>query len=316
MASVLKQAYFHDEAAAFGALEAILWPNGPTCPHCGAVDRINRLEGVKDKKGRVRMGLWKCYHCRGQFTVRKGTIFESSHLKLHQWFQAAFLLCSSKKGISSNQLARTLRCTVKTAWFASHRIREAMRDGRMGPLGGDGKIVEIDETYFGNGAQARRNTMYSKGGRGSGVDRWKIVSLVERGGKARSSHIDFLTLNDVRSIVIKNVSFKSNLMTDESNLYTRLGTEFASHGVVNHSRKEYARGPVSTNTVEGFFSIFKRGMIGTYQHCGERHLHRYLAEFDFRYNNRVALGVNDEERTVAAIAGGRGKRLTYRDSSA
>jgi transposase-like protein len=169
MASVLTEAYFHDEAAAFQALEAILWPNGPTCPHCGATDRISRLEGVRSKpskkhpEGIVRHSLWKCYHCRGQFTVRKGTVFEASHLKLHQWFQAAYLLCSSKKGISSHQLSRTLRVTVKTAWFASHRIREAMRQGKLLPIGGAGEVVEADETYYGDKAVVTKRTKRGKG---------------------------------------------------------------------------------------------------------------------------------------------------------
>lgn len=192
MGGVLKEAYFHDEAAAFAALEAILWPNGPTCPHCGAIDRIGKLESVKDKKGRVRLGLWKCYHCRGQFTVRKGTIFESSHLKLHQWFQAAFLLCSSKKGISSNQLARTLRITVKSAWFASHRIREAMKDSKIDLLGGGGKIVEADETFIGRKKGFRRKP---------GFDHtMKVMSLVERGGAVRSVVMNRISRQDVARV--------------------------------------------------------------------------------------------------------------------
>ncbi|HEV2037418.1 MAG TPA: IS1595 family transposase [Candidatus Eremiobacteraceae bacterium] len=307
MTSVLTQPYFNDEAAAFAALEAILWPNGTTCPHCGATDRINRLEGVKDKKGRVRLGLWKCYHCRGQFTVRKGTVFEASHLKLHQWFQAAYLLCSSKKGVSSNQLARTLGCTVKTAWFASHRIREAMKDAKIAPLGGKGKFVEADETFFGRrkGFTKRRGFAHTM----------KVMSLVERGGDVRSTVLESITRTDVEQIIRENVHPKSTLMTDTAPYYKRskLGTD--KHKMVNHYANEYVRGDAHVNTLEGYFSVFKRGMKGVYQHCQEKHLHRYLAEFDFRYNARMALGINDAARTTKALLGARGKRLTYRDSS-
>lgn len=229
MGSILNEAYFHDEAAALETLEAILWPNGPTCPHCGATDRLNRLEGVRSKpskkhpNGLVRHGLWKCYHCRGQFTVRKGTIFESSHLKVHQWFQAAYLLWSSKKGISSNQLARTLGVTVKTAWFASHRLREAMRDGGLDPLGGAGKIAEADETFLHDMGRFRGSKVY----RGTGHKR-KVRTLIERGGNARSFHIENLAVNTIAPIVRENIARESALITDEARHYTRVGAEFSS----------------------------------------------------------------------------------------
>lgn len=313
MASVLNEAYFHDEAAAFEALEAILWPNGPTCPHCGATDRLNHLEGVYSKaskkhpKGVLRHGLWKCYHCRGQFTVRKGTVFEASHLKLHQWLQTAYLICSSKKGISSNQLARTLGVTVKTAWFASHRIREAMKDGNLGPLGGDMKPVEADETYIG------RKKGWKKPRSGFGHT-MKVMSLVERGGPVRSTVLDSVNRVDVERIIRKNLRHDTRLMTDSAAYYKRGNLGTAQHEMVNHDIEEYVRGDVHTNTLEGYFSIFKRGMKGVYQHCQEHHLHRYLAEFDFRYNNRVACGVSDTARTTRAIMGIVGKRLKYRDS--
>jgi transposase-like protein len=318
MASVLNEPYFHDETAAFAALEAIVWPNGPTCPHCGAIDRIGRLEGVRSKpskkhpEGVVRHGLWKCYHCKGQFTARKGTVFESSHLELRQWLQAAYLMCSSKKGVSSNQLARTLGITVKSAWFASHRLREAMRVGGLVPMGGAGAIVEIDETLQGRVAGAPKKVPH-----GEHLS-WRniVLTLVERGGSARSFHIDGATAGTLLPIIRQNISRETAVMTDELVTYKRLGDEFASHETVNHSIKEYARGHVTTNTVEGYFALFKRGMKGVYQHCSERHLHRYLAEFDFRYNNRVRLGVNDSARTANALRGIVGKRLTYRDSSA
>jgi transposase-like protein len=306
MPSVLNEPYFHDEAAAFAALERTLWPNGPTCPHCGAVDRINRLEGVKDKKGRVRLGLWKCYHCKGQFRCTKGTVFESAHLKLHQWFQAAYLLCSSKKGISSNQLARTLGCTVNTAWFASHRLREAMRAGDLAvPFGTGGGTVESDETFIGRkSGQPVRRAWHHK---------MKVLTLIDRDTRqARSTVVADLTKRDIGPVLYKNIAKEARLMTDEANHYTALGWEFARHDIVNHKAKEYVRGDAHTNTAEGYFGLFKRGMKGVYQHCSEKHLHRYLAEFDFRYNNRVRLGVGDEARTARALKGIVGKRLTYR----
>ncbi|MGB8438104.1 MAG: IS1595 family transposase [Candidatus Acidiferrales bacterium] len=319
MASVLNEPYFHDEAAAFKRLEAIVWPEGPTCPHCGATDRIGRLEGVRSKaskknpQGVVRHGLHKCYHCKGQFTARKGTVFESSHLELRQWLQAAYLMCSSKKGVSSNQLARTLGITVKSAWFASHRLREAMREGSLSPLGGEGKIVEADETYIG------RLTGVPKARRG-GYHKNMVLTLVERGGRARSFHVEGKAIRDIMPVVRQNVARESRVNTDEAKHYYDVGKEYAAHETVNHSLEEYARREgdrlVTTNTVEGFYSIFKRGMKGIYQHCDEKHLHRYLAEFDFRYNNRIRLGVNDVGRTVAALKGAVGKRLLYRDSSA
>jgi transposase-like protein len=269
MASVLTEAYFHDEGAAFEALEGIIWPNGPVCQHCGATDRLNRLQGVRSKpskkhpEGIVRHGLWKCYHCRGQFTVRKGTVFEASHLKLHQWFQAAYLLCSSKKGISSNQLARTLGCTVKTAWFASHRIREAMRDAKLAPIGGGGKIVEADETFLGN-----KKGFTKRPGVGH---KMAVMSLVERGGPVRSTVLDSVTRTDVEHVIRRNVRHDSRLMTDTAPYYKRGNLGTAQHEMVNHYANEYVRGDASTNTLEGYFSVFKRGMKGVYQHCSERH---------------------------------------------
>jgi transposase-like protein len=310
MASVLTEKYFHDEAAAFEALERILWPNGPVCPHCGATDRINRLEGVKDKKGRVRLGLHKCYHCRGQFTVRKGTVFESSHIKLHQWFQAAYLMCSSKKGVSSHQLSRTLGVTVKTGWFVSHRLREAMREGDLKiPFGYKGGPVEADETFIGNKKGATKKRAFHH--------KMKVLTLLDRTRRtARSVVINDLKPLTIAPILRRNISREARLMTDEAGHFIRVGRRFKEHGVVNHKREEWTRGDVHTNTVEGYFSIFKRGMKGVYQHCSEKHLHRYLAEFDFRYNHRVAKGIDDATRTEEALRGIIGKRLTYRDSSA
>ena len=308
MTSVLNEPYFHDEAAAFEALEGIVWPNGPTCPHCGATDRINKLQGVKDKKGRVRLGLWKCYHCRKQFTVRKGTIFEASHLKLHQWFQAAYLMCSSKKGVSSNQLHRTLGVTLKTAWFVSHRLREPMCDGNLNvPFDSGGTAVEADETFIGRESGKSKKRAYHH--------KMKVLSLVDReSGQARSMVVDDLKLRTVVPILRENIANEACVMTDEAGHCFQIGKVFAEHGVVRHGKEEYVRGDIHTNTIEGYFSVFKRGMKGVYQHCSKRHLHRYLAEFDFRYNNRVAIGTNDMERTTIAIQGIVGKRLTYKDS--
>ncbi|MEX0809931.1 MAG: IS1595 family transposase [Dongiaceae bacterium] len=297
--SVLSAKHFHDEQAAYEFVEARVWPNGPICPHCGTYERIGKLAGNS-----TRIGTYKCYECRKPFTVKVGTIFESSHVKLHLWLQAIFLLASSKKGISSNQLHRTLGVTLKTAWFMSHRIREAMRDGSFSPMGGSGKIVEADETYIGRKKGKTKGPGYEH--------KRAIFTLVERDGRARSFHIDQATIKTVTPILQANVDRETSLMTDDAGQYRYMSKSFAKHGVINHSAKEYVRGEISTNTVEGFFSIFKRGMKGVYQHCGEQHLHRYLAEYDFRYNERAALGVNDEERASRALKGVVGKRLTYR----
>jgi transposase-like protein len=306
--SILTEAHFHNEEAAYKRLESIVWPNGPVCPHCGNTDP-DRVYRIKGKTARV--GLLTCAECRKQFTVKVGTVFESSHVPLHKWFQAAHLLASSKKGFSAHQLHRTLKVTYKTAWFMAHRLREAMRDGDLAPLGGFGKIVEADETYFGSKDVIKKRTIRGKAAHSS---KRSVVSLVERGSKVRSFHVDRADQITVTQIVRENVSKETRLHTDESRLYARALDYVDNHETVLHSGGEYVRGDVHTNTVEGYFSIFKRGMKGVYQHCGERHLHRYLAEFDFRYNNRIARGVNDDARTHKAIEGIVGKRLKYRDS--
>ena len=301
--SVLSSPHFHDEEAAYGFAEARIWPNGRVCPHCGVVDRSGKLKGKS-----TRIGTYKCYACRKPFTVKVGTIFEASHVKLHIWLQAIFLLCSSKKSISSNQLHRTLGVTLKTAWFMSHRIREAMKAGSLlAPLGGEGKTVEADETFLWNkeGAPVKRGYQHKRA----------IAALVERGGTVRTFHVDRVDTKTLRPIVEANADRASAFMTDEAKYYRGIGRRFIDHGVVNHSSGEYVRGNAHTNTLEGYFSIFKCGMKGVYQHCDEKHLHRYLAEFDFRYNARVALGIDDQEGTARALRGIVGKRLTYRDSS-
>lgn len=304
--SVLSAPHFHNEKAAYRFLEAQIWPDGPICPHCGGFDRIGKLEGES-----TRLGVHKCYQCRKPFTVKVGTVFEASHVPLHKWLQAAFLMCSSKKGISSNQLHRTLGVTLKTAWFMSHRLREAMRDTTTEPMGGEGKTIEADETYFG-----RRKGVKKVGPGGHHRGMMAVVGLVQRGGKVRTFHVDKANKTVVLGIVQENVKCESALHTDESHYYKGADEIVASHETVMHSKEEYVRGNVTTNTIEGYFAIFKRGMKGVYQHCGEKHLHRYLSEFDFRYNERVALGVNDTERTAKALTGIVGKRLLYRDSSA
>ncbi len=320
MASVLTEAYFQDEAAAFERLEAIVWKNGPVCPHCGAMGRIGSLAGVRSKpskknpEGVVRHGLRKCYDCRGQFTVRKGTVFEDSHVPLHIWFQAAYLMCSSKKGVSSNQLHRTLGVTLQTAWFMSHRLREAMRDGTLAPLGGAGGVIEADTTFIG-GKEKNKHVGKRNARNIGGVGKQIVHTLVERNGRARSHHIPSVNSATLRPILNKHADKKSVLMTDTAGGYLHVGKTFASHEMVDHGADEYVRGDAYTNTVEGFFGILKRGITGICHHVSEAHLHRYLAEFDFRYSNRIKLGCGDLERTERALGGIVGKRLTYRDSS-
>jgi transposase-like protein len=311
MSSVLSDKQFNDEAAAYRFVEARVWPDGPICPHCGGVERVGKMGGRS-----TRIGTYKCYQCRKPFTVKIGTIFESSHIPLHIWLQAIGLLTASKKGISSNQLHRTLGVTLKTAWFLSHRIREAMRSGGLDPLGGAGKVVEADETYFGERENFRPSSQRGGRpyiGRGKGpANKRAVLALVERGGETRTFHLDRANKATVVKIVTDNVAQESYLHTDESRLYGDADQLFAEHHTVKHSVGEYVRGTVHTNTVEGVFSVFKRGTVGVYQHCSEKHLHRYLAKFDFRYNARQALGVNDAARAERALKGIVGKRLTYR----
>lgn len=311
--SILTKMHFHDEAAAFTELESIMWPDGPVCPHCGGMDRVYALKGVRSKpskknpEGVERHGLKKCGHCRKQFTVRVGTVFEDSHAPLHKWFQAIHLLCSSKKGISSHQLHRILEVQYNTAWFMSHRIREAMRSGPLAPpMGGNGNVVEADETYIGK-------SKFPKMPKGGFQHKNVVLTLVERGGNARSFHVERTDAVSILPVINENIAKEATVNTDEGRHYLRL-KKIRKHESVNHTAGEYVRGDVHTNTVEGYFSIFKRGMKGVYQHCKEKHLHRYLAEFDFRYNNRTALGVEDVQRARNAVSGAKGKRLTYRQA--
>lgn len=290
-----------DKARAY--LESVRWADGANCPHCGSVS-VRKMTGKAHRKG-----AYQCNDCRKQFSVTVGTIFERSKVPLHKWLAAFYLLSSSKKGMPSHQIHRMLGITYKTAWFMTHRIREAMKDDNPGPLGGSGKAIEADETFIGHNPDKYEFHQGRWKPTGGISAKYKVVTLVERGGKARSVHVDRLTSRNIRDILVRNADRQSDLMTDEAAYYYVAGMEFASHQRVNHGEREYVRGEAGTNTVEGYFSIFKRGMRGVYQHCGEKHLQRYLHEFDFRYSHR---DVTDDQRTVKALRGAEGKRLTYR----
>jgi transposase-like protein len=299
---------FHDENAARDWFEAARWPNGPVCPHCGSLKHY-----ATKKAGRYRCGEPEC---RKDFTVQTKSVMERSHVPLTQWAMAFYLYAASKKGFTAAQLQRALGCQYNTAWFIHHRVMEAMRRGGLEPpLGQGGKIVEADETYFGEVPEAKRRTKttsgrpFTKGGKSGPSNKRAIVALVERGGDVRSFHVAVADGLTVAKIVNENIAHEAHLMTDESKLYVTPGAQFAKHSSVKHRIGEYARGEVHTNTIEGYFSIFKRGMRGNYQHCAEKNLHRYLAEFDFRYNTR---NITDGERAALAVKAGEGKRLTYR----
>ena len=276
--STLDAPWFKNDEAARQHLEKIRWPDGPACPHCGSVERIKPLKGKSH-----RPGLYKCYECKGHFTATVGTLFERSKVPLHKWFQAVYWLCSSKKGISAHQLHRMLGVTYKTAWFMAHRIREAMRETNPEPLGGEGKVVEVDETYLGGRKRRTKNKLGRKIGL---ADKEKVVALVERDGRARSFHVESVNNLTIRRVLTEQLDRATHLRTDEAMFYRRIGKEYASHESVHHSVFEYVRGDVHTNTIENYFSIFKRGMKGIYQHVSQQHLKRYLGEFDFRYNQR------------------------------
>ena len=297
---------FHDDEAARLHLEAQRWPDGPYCPHCGECDAITRLQGKS-----TAPGLCICKSCRKKFSVTVGTIFERSHIGLAKWMLAFRLMASSKKGVSAHQLHRSLDVTYKTAWFMAHRIREAMRVESPEPLGGPGKVVEVDETYVGgkesNKHAAKRNSRDMFGRKEA------VVSLVERKGNVRSYHVANVTSKTLRPIIVQAAHRSSHLMTDGARLYPAVGREFAAHSSVNHEAGEYVRYSAKiamhSNTVENYFSILKRGIIGVYHHVSEAHLSRYLNEFDFRYNTRL---ISDRERTDLALKGSTGKRITYR----
>jgi transposase-like protein len=304
--SVLSKPYFHDEEAAFAYLESVIWGAEPICPKCGGVDRITKVKANPEK--RIRVGLWRCGDCKRQFTVKIGTVFEHMRIPLHKALQAVYLVTSSKKGISAHQLHRTLEITYKSAWFLLHRIREAMRDGgELPPMGGNGGTVEVDETFIGRKkGMPKKRAFHHK---------MKVLALVDRdSGKARTMVVDDVKAETLMPLVIANVEREARIMTDEHSGYRDAKRYFAAHGTTSHGKGQYVDledRSVHSNTVEGYFSIFKRGMKGVYQHCGEDHLHRYLAEFEFRYNNREKLGFNDNDRSIVALKGIVGKRLTY-----
>ena len=308
----ISRPHFYDEQAAYAYVEKLLWPKGPVCPHCGSTTRIKPLKGKS-----TRIGLYKCYVCRKPFTVKIGTIFEDSHIPMHKWVQGIYLMCASKKGISSNQLHRTLDISLKSAWFLSHRLREAMRSGDLTPFGANGGIVESDETFIGMEPGAKKRPGF--------IHKRKVLSLIDRtSGHARSMVIDAVDAKTIVPILQENIDKEARVMTDDAGQYRHLHEDFAEHGVVQHSNGEYVSmndRTVHVNCAENFFSVFKRGMKGIYQHCKKQHLHRYLAEFDFRYNNRCGRpktkkrpareGFTDTQRAEILLKGVVGRRLTY-----
>jgi transposase-like protein len=300
MDAIFSDAKFRDDAAARKHLESLRWPTGPVCPHCGGLERNSAVNGQSH-----RDGLYFCGDCRSQFTVTVGTVFERSKIPLHKWLMAAHLMCASKKGISSKQIERMLGVTYKTAWFLTHRLREAMKPDGPGMFGTGGKVVEADETFIGRKPGKKK-------GKGGYAHKEVIFSLVERNGRVRSFHVPDVTAHTLREKLQAHVDPSARLMTDNAGQYRKTKRDFPKHETVNHYAGEYARGDVTTNTIEGFFGIFKRGMYGTYQHVSSKHLERYTTEFDFRYSNRMAVGVNDAERADRLLKGIGGKRLTYR----
>jgi transposase-like protein len=305
MTGALSAPHFHNEEAAYAYVEARIWPEGPVCPHCGGVERISKMQGKS-----TRVGAYKCYQCRKPFTVKVGTVFEDSKVAMNIWLQAMYLIAGSKKGISSNQLHRTLGVTFKTAWFMSHRIREAMHSTNGGMFGTGGGVVEVDETFIGKlkGAPVKRAFHH----------KMKVIAFVDRdSGQARTMAIENVNASTLMPIVLENVASEARVMTYEHSRYRDMKRFFAGHGTTSHGRGEYVNfedRSIHSNTIEGYFSIFKRGMKGVYQFCGEQHLHRYMAEFEFRYHNRVALGCNDGARADALLSGIVGKCLTYAQS--
>lgn len=302
MSSELSSPRFHNEEAAYAFVEEHLWPDGPVCPHCKATgDRVGRLAGKTS-----RAGMRKCYGCRKAFTVKIGTIFESSHMPLHMWLQAIYLLCSSKKGISTRQLQRTLGVGMKTAWFVMHRVRYAMEQSDvLPPMGGAGRVVEADETFLTKSPKTKKGPGYEH--------KTAVLTMAERGGRQRSFKLHRSpNAWEIRNAIRDHVHPETRLVTDGAQVYR--GT-LVNHESVDHGAEEWVRGDVHTNSLEGWFSVLKRGMVGVYQNVKGKHLHRYLAEFDFRQNNRERLGVNDPQRAVIALKGVKGKRLTYRTTN-
>jgi len=309
--AVLSNPIFHDAGKAREWLEARLWKDGPICPKCGTVDEATLMQGKT-----TRPGLYQCNACREPFTVTVGTLYERSKVPLNIWLAATQLMMSSKKGMSALQIGRTLGLSKKTAWFLCHRIRESLRPtDLLTPMGGEGKFVEADETFIGG---KEKNKHKSKRGKhiGGSYGKETVFALVERSGQVRSQHVVSVTASTLRPILTAQVDAKSFLVTDDAGQYRHMKKDFPAHEVVNHSIEEYVRGDFHTNTIEGYFALLKRGITGTFHHVSQQHLKRYLAEFDFRYNEREALGVGDAERFSKSIPGIVGKRLTYRRTNA
>ena len=299
---------FHDEVKARAWLEARLWPEGPICPKCGVVGQATLMKGKSH-----RPGLYQCNACREPFSVTVGTLYERSHVPLHKWLAATHLMMASKKGMSALQISRMIGVTYKTAWFLCHRIRESLRGTDTDQLGGEGVVVEADETYVGGLERNKHANKKAPGPQGHGAKE-AVVALVERGGRVRSHHVADVTSSTLRPILTAQINSASHLMTDTARMYPAIGGAFAAHSMVNHTVHEYVRGDASTNTVESYFAILKRGVVGTFHHVSSQHLKRYVGEFDYRYNTRTALGYSDFDRFAESFPGIVGKRLTYRRS--